>query len=278
MRRIILGMLALSAVATMAVESASSANKITLKGSDTMVILGQSLAEHYMKAHPGAIIQTNGGGSGVGIAALINGATDICQASRPMKDSEKGKLRDRYSTLGTEIPVAKDGLTVYLNDANAISELTLEQIKDIYTGKITNWKAVGGKDAKIILYSRENNSGTYVFFKDNVLKGADYAPSCQNLTGTATVVQAVSKDANGIGYGGAAYAKGVKELAVKKDASSPAIKPIAANVGDGSYPITRYLYWYTRNAPTGDIKSLVDWTLSAEGQKVVTDVGYFPVK
>ncbi len=250
---------------------------ITIKGSDTMVILGQRWAEEFMKAYPDMIVQVTGGGSGTGIAALINGTTDIAQASRPMKQAEKEKLRDRFNSLGVEIPVAKDGLSVYLNEANPIGELTLAQIKDIYTGKITNWREVGGPDAKIILYGRENNSGTYVFFKDNVLKGEDYAPATQTLPGTAAVVNAVSKDKNGIGYGGAAYAKGIKDAKVKKDASSPGVAPSLETVSDGSYPIWRYLNWYTRTKPTGDVKKFVDYVLSPEGQAIVTKVGYFPV-
>jgi phosphate transport system substrate-binding protein len=224
------------------------------------------------------IVQVTGGGSGTGIAALINGTTDICESSRPMKQSEKEKLRDRFNSLGVEIPVARDGLAIYVHDTNPLTELTLDQIKDIYTGKITNWKEVGGPDAKIILYSRENNSGTYVYFKDNVLKGADFAPQAQTLPGTAAVVNAVSKDKLSIGYGGAAYGKGIKFLKVKKDAKSEGIEPTLDNVRTGKYPISRFLYWYTRNKPTGDVKKLVDFVLSEQGQEVVSKVGYFPVK
>jgi phosphate transport system substrate-binding protein len=230
-----------------------------------------------MKAYPDMIVQVTGGGSGTGIAALINGTTDIAQASRPMKQSEKEKLRDRFNSLGVEIPVAKDGLAVYVNELNPVNELTLAQIKAIYTGKVTNWKEVGGPDVKIILYGRENNSGTYVFFKDNVLKGEDYAPATQTLPGTAAVVNAVSKDKNGIGYGGAAYAKGVKYTKVKKDDKSPGVEPNPGTVADGTYPIWRYLNWYTRIKPSGDVKKFVDYVLSKEGQTIVTKVGYFPV-
>jgi len=251
---------------------------ITVKGSDTMVILGQRWAEVYMSKHPGVTIQVTGGGSGTGIAALINGTTDIANSSRPMKKSEVEKLKARYATLGVEVPCAKDGLAVYLNESNPVFELTLQQIKDIYTGKITNWKEVGGNDAKIILYSRENNSGTYVYFKDNVLKGADFASNAQTMPGTAAVVNAVGKDPNGIGYGGAAYGKGIKFAKVKKDASSPGFEPNEKTVSSGEYPISRYLYMYTRSRPTGAVKEYIDWILGPEGQEVVTKVGYFPVR
>ena len=249
-----------------------TADKITAKGSDTMVILSQRWAERFMKSNSAITIQVTGGGSGTGISALINGTTDICNASRPMKTSEIEKLKERYGVTGVEIPVAKDGLSVYLNAANKVNNLTTKQLKDIYTGKITNWKAVGGNDAKIILYSRENNSGTYVFFKDNVLGGADYAASAQNLPGTAAVVNAVSKDPNAIGYGGVAYAKNIKFAEVN------GVAPSEQTVKSGKYPLSRNLYIYLRNRPSGAIKKYIDWILSPEGQKIVTEVGYFPVR
>lgn len=251
--------------------SFKSQEKITIKGSDTMVILSQRWAEKYMQKNGDVSIQVTGGGSGTGISALINGTTDICNASRPMKKSEIQKLKERFGSLGVEIPCAKDGITIYLNPKNSVTNLTMDQLKAIYTGKITNWKDVGGKDAKIILYSRENNSGTYVYFKDNVLKGQDYSPSCQNLPGTAAVVNAVSKDANGIGYGGHGYSTGVKMCNVN------GVEPTEANIGKGKYPISRSLYMYLKSRPTGNVKKFIDWVLSPEGQKVVKEVGYFPL-
>jgi phosphate transport system substrate-binding protein len=231
-----------------------------------------------MNANPGQIVMVTGGGSGTGIAALINGTTDICQSSRPMKQDEKLKLRDRFQTMGIEIPVAKDGLAVYVHASNGVKELTMDQLKGIYMGTFTNWKQVGGKDATIILYGRENSSGTYGFFKEHVLGGRDFSPRVQTLPGTAAVVNAVSKDPNGIGYGGAAYAKGVRDVAMKKDAKSPAVLPTAANVHDNSYPLSRELFFYLRKAPAGDTKKFLDWILSPDGQKLAVDVGYFPVK
>ena len=262
-------------LASMAINAAQT---ITIKGSDTMVILAQRWAEAYMAKHPGTVVQVTGGGSGVGLAALVNGATDIATSSRPMKSSEMNQLKERYASLGVEVKTAKDGITVYVSESNSVNELTLDQIKDIYTGKITNWKDVGGSDAKIIMYGRENSSGTFAYFRDNVLKGKDYAPSTQHMPGTAAVVNAVSRDKNGIGYGGAAYAKGVKEIAVKKDARSQAIKPTAESIKAGTYPISRYLYLYLRNRPTGETKAFIDWVLSPEGQGIATKVGYFPAK
>ena len=256
----------------------TSDNVITVKGSDTMVILAQRWAEVYMSKKSDVTIQVTGGGSGVGIAALINGTTDLCNSSRPMKPSEREKLKQRYNTLGVEIKVAKDGLSIYENAAGSISELTLDQIKDIYTGKITNWKDVGGPNAKIIVYGRENSSGTYVYFKDVVLGGADFTSTMQSMPGTAAVVNAVAKDRYAIGFGGAAYAKGIKFIKVKKDANSPGFEPTAENVKSGDYPISRFLYIYTKSKPTGAIKEYIDWILSSEGQQLVSKVGYFPVK
>jgi len=265
-------------VAAATLMGAASNKPITVKGSDTMVIMAQRWAEAYMSKHPGTVIQVTGGGSGTGISALINGTTDICDASRPMTAGERANLKARYATLGVEIKSAKDGLSVYVNDASPVTELSLAQLKDIYTGKTTNWKQVGGPDAKIIVYGRENNSGTYVYFKDNVLGGADYMPGMQSMPGTAAVVNAVSKDKFGIGYGGAAYSKGIKSLAVKKDAGSKGVVPSEATVKDGSYPISRYLFMYTASRPTGAIKEYIDWILSPEGQEIVAKVGYFPVR
>jgi len=256
---------------------APAADRITVKGSDTMVILAQKWAEVYMKSNPNTAIQVTGGGSGVGISALINGATDIANASRKMKPTEKDKLKARYNTLGVEVACAKDGITVYLHPSNKVKELSIKQLSEIFKGNIKNWKEVGGADADIKLYGRENSSGTYTFFQENVVKG-DYASSCQTLPGTAAVVNAVKKDPNGIGYGGAAYAEGIEICKVKKDDNSPAYIATAETIKTGEYPITRYLYMYLKNKPTGAMKSYIDWILSADGQKLVVEMGYFPVK
>ena len=251
---------------------------ITVKGSDTMVQLAQRWAEKYMKQHPEVNIQVNGGGSGTGISALINGTIDVCDASRPMKDAEKVKLRERYGSTGVEVRTAKDGLTVYLNEGNGVTELSFSQLKGIFTGVIKNWKEVGGTDAPIILYGRENSSGTYAFFKERVMNDADYASSCQTLPGTAAVVNAVKKDPNGIGYGGAGYAKGVKECAVKMGDGGQSYKPSEENVKSGNYPITRFLYIYLRQKPAGSLKEYITWILGPEGQEVVKNEGFFPVR
>ncbi len=277
MKNIKLGFIIPAVAVLLLASSFAEQSKITVKGSDTMVILAQKWAELFMKQNPSVTIQVTGGGSGVGITALINGTTDICNASRPMKQTEIEKLKARYNTLGVEIPCAKDGITIFLNEANKVNELTLKQLSDIYQGKIKNWKELGGADAEIRMYGRENSSGTYTFFHDEVVK-ADYAATVQSLPGTAAVVNAVKKDINGIGYGGAAYAVGVKHAMIRKDANSPAYMPTPETIAKNQYPMIRYLYMYLRNRPTGDTKKYIDWILGQEGQKVVTEVGYFPVK
>ena len=197
--------------------ASAASGTLTVKGSDTLVILAQKWAEVYMAAHPGKKIQVTGGGSGTGFAALQNQSTDLCNASRKIKAKEIESCIKAFGKRPTEYKVALDGLSVYVSADNPVKELTLEQLELIFTGKTKNWKDVGGPDAPITIYSRENSSGTYEFFKENVLKGKDFAASAQTMPGTAAVLQAVAKDKGGIGYGGAAYGAGAKHLAIKKD-------------------------------------------------------------
>jgi phosphate transport system substrate-binding protein len=256
--------------------SVALAGTISVKGSDTMVILSQRWAEEFMKKNASTKVQVTGGGSGTGLAALINGTTDIATSSRPIKDAENEQIRTQAKAPAEQIAVAKDGVTFYVNEKNPLNALTVEQLKGIYLGDITNWKDVGGPNAPIVLYSRENSSGTYVFVKEHLLKGEDYAPEAQTLPGTAAVVNAITKEKNGIGYGGAAYAKGIKELKIKVGTEEVAAS--AENIKSGKYPLSRDLYFYLRAKPTGEVKSFIDFTLSAAGQEIVNKVGYFPVK
>lgn len=250
---------------------------VTVKGSDTMVILGQKWAEEYMKAHAGRTVAVTGGGSGTGIAALINGTIDIAQSSRPMKPEENEQVTSKAGAPPREVVVAKDGVTVYVHESNPLTQITMDQLKGIYTGTTRNWKELGGPDAPIAIYSRENNSGTYVFFKEHVLGGADFAAAAQTLPGTSAVVNAVSKDKNGIGYGGIAYGGGIKHLAIL-DAQGRPIEPNKATIDDGSYPLSRPLYWYVSPKASPEASTLVAWVLSPEGQAHVAEVGYFPVQ
>ncbi|HEX5033534.1 MAG TPA: PstS family phosphate ABC transporter substrate-binding protein [bacterium] len=266
---------------------AADGNNITVKGSDTMVVLGQRWAETYMKEKPGVTIQVTGGGSGTGIAALLNGTTNIANLSRPAKKEEIEKARNQAREL-KEIPVAFDGLAVIVNKNNVISELTLQQLMGIYTGHFNNWNEVGGADQKILRYCRESNSGTYVFFKEHILGERDYAPDCQTMPGTGAVAEAVSRDLNGIGYGGVSYFEKRPELKVlplKKDAATAAISPLTAEdkvnstqIRNSEYPISRNLFIYVAGQQSPQVQAYLDWILSDAGQKVVEEVGYVPLK
>jgi phosphate transport system substrate-binding protein len=269
----------LAAAATVCATALSaSAGSITVKGSDTLVVLAQKWAEVYMGQNSGTKIQVTGGGSGVGIAALQNKTTDLCNSSRKMRAPEIANCVAAFGRRPTEYKVALDGLSVYVNEENSVKELSLDQLEQIFTGRVRNWKDVGGPNAPITVYSRENSSGTYEFFKEHVLKGRDFAASAQTMQGTAALLQAVAKDKNGIGYGGAAYGKGAKHLPVKKTPDSKAIEPNEETVVNGTYPIWRYLYVYVNPAiDKGEISKYLGWIRSEDGQKVVKDIGYFPL-
>ena len=249
---------------------------LTIKGSDTMVILGQRLAEEYMVKNPGTVVQVNGGGSGTGIAALINGTVDLAQSSREMKEDEKQKAKQARGADIVEQAVALDSLGVFVNGENPVQSLTMTQVKDIFQGKITNWNQIGGPTATIVLYGRENSSGTYDYFREHVLLKEDFTPRVQTLQGTAAVINAVGQDRNGIGYGGIAYAKNVKALAIAAEGGQP-VAPSEATVADGTYPLSRKLYfYYAQNAPER-VTKFAQWSLTPEAQALVTQVGYFPL-
>jgi phosphate transport system substrate-binding protein len=267
----------LAALAALALPALAAAGTITVKGSDTMVILAQRWAEDYMKKNPGKKVQVTGGGSGTGIAALVNGTTDVANASRAIKEAEAKQVRARFNVAPVETVVARDGVAIYVNAANPITQLTIEQVKGIYLGDIRSWKELGGADGRIVIYSRENSSGTYVFVKEHVLGNEDFAAEAQTLPGTAAVVNAVAKERNGIGYGGAAYAKGVKEVKIVGE-DGQAYLPNADNVRSGKYALSRPLFMYTRGSPQGEAKEFIDFCLSPAGQGIVNQVGYYPVK
>lgn len=254
------------------------AGTITVKGSDTMVILAQKWAEVYMGQNPSTKIQVTGGGSGTGFAALQNQTADLCNASRKIKAKEIENCQKAFNKRPIEYKVAIDGLSVYVNAANPIKELTMEQLELIFTGQVKSWKELGGPDTPVTVYSRENSSGTYEFFKEHVIKGKDFVASAQTMPGTAAVLQAVAKDAGGIGYGGAAYGQGAKHLAIKADSSSPAVEPTEENVVGEKYPIWRYLYIYLNpKLDKGEVATYLKWIRSDSGQEVVKNIGYFPL-
>ncbi len=263
------------------------AGNLTVKGSDTMVLLAQRWAEKYMEQHPEVAIQVTGGGSGTGIAALLNKTTDIANSSRQIKAAEENNAREAGIDV-EETKVAMDALSIVVHKENPISDLTMNQVKAIYTGAVNNWKDLGGPNQAIVRYSRESNSGTYVFLKEHVLGNHDYAADCQNMPGTAAVATAVAKDPASIGFGGVAYfvtQPDVKIIKIKKDKDSPAISPVAADsksidfsvVYSGSYPIARYLYCYTAGKPKGALGAYMDWIIGPDGQKIAEDLGYIPL-
>jgi phosphate transport system substrate-binding protein len=255
---------------------AASNKPLTIKGSDTMVILGQRLAEEYMKTHPGEVVQVNGGGSGTGIAALINGSVDMAMSSRPMKEGEKQQAARSRGSDVSEHAIALDGLGVFVNAANPVQQLTIAQVRDLFQGRTKNWSEVGGPDAPIILYGRESSSGTYDYFREHVLHKGDFAPAVQTLQGTAAIINAVGQDRNGIGYGGIAYAKNVRPLAIQAEGAQP-VAPSEATVADGTYPLSRKLFFYFPAAAPERVTKFAQWSLTPEAQALVTKVGYFPL-
>ena len=254
------------------------AGAITVKGSDTMVVLAQKWAEVYMGKNPETKIQVTGGGTGTGFAALQNKTTDICNASRKIKGKETENCIKAFGKRPIEYKVAMDGLSIYVNAENPLKTISVEELEGIFTGKIKNWMDVGGPDAPITVYSRENSSGTYEFFKEHVLQGKDFGAGAQTLQGTAQVLQAVAKDKFGIGYGGAAYGQGAKHLKISTTKGSEAIEPNEENVISGKYPISRYLFCYVNPAlDKGETAAYLKWIRGEEGQKLVKDVGYYPL-
>jgi len=262
-------------------KAARAAGKsVTVKGSDTMVHLVTAWSESYMKAHPDAEISVTGGGSGTGIAALLNGTTDICAASRDMSPEEKEKAAREGSTL-RETNVARDGIAVVVNPSNPINELTLEQLKKIFTGAYANWKEVGGSDGEIVALSRESSSGTYVFFQEHVLKKEDYTPKARLMPATSAIIQSAASDALAIGYAGLGYAADigrVKVLKVKADAAAPAIAPSEDTVRNGTYSISRPLHFYTGAGVGPAADDFIKFCLSGAGQAIVREAGYIPVQ
>ncbi|MGO4820304.1 MULTISPECIES: PstS family phosphate ABC transporter substrate-binding protein [unclassified Flavobacterium] len=259
-------------------ENTSAAVSVTIKGSDTVLPLAQKEAEDLMKKDANVSVTVVGGGSGVGLTALIDGTTDIAMASRDMKTEEKLKFSEMKKEI-EEVIIAYDALTVIVNPANKVSQLTREQLEKIFTGQITNWKEVGGEDAKIVAYSRESSSGTYEFFKDEVLDKKNYASNILSLPATGAIVQAVGQTKGAIGYIGLAYeTKEVKQLAVSYDQGKTFIEPSVASAKDKTYPISRPLYYMFDKTNAAKVKTIVDFALSDEGQKIVSEVGYVPLK
>jgi phosphate transport system substrate-binding protein len=267
---------------TQAPTATASGEKFSLnqKGSDTLLVLAQRWAEVYMGKHPEAQIAVSGGGSGTGIAALINKQIDFCDSSRSIKDQEISDAK-KNGINPVEWKVAVDGIAVIVHPSNPIRTLTLTQLKGIYNGSYKNWENVGGKDSPILTYGRQSNSGTYLYWQEFILKNQNYRTDMQSLNGNSDIGDAVARDPNAIGYVGIAYAaarKGeVKVLPIQDKVDQPFYDPTSENIISFKYPISRYLFIYTNGVPTAGSKEYLKFIVGDDGQKVVEQVEYVPL-
>ncbi|MDR0798826.1 MAG: PstS family phosphate ABC transporter substrate-binding protein [Dysgonamonadaceae bacterium] len=264
-------------IAALLIAGATTLQAQKIKGSDTCLPLSQKEAENYMKANPTQTLTVSGGGSGVGISALIEGTTDIAQSSRKIKFEEKQKIQESGKTV-KEVIIAYDALAIIVNPENKVTNLTREQLEGIFTGKITNWKEVGGADLKIIPYSRETSSGTYEFFKEHVLKNKNYKNGIMSMPATGAIVQSVSQTKGAIGYVGLAYLnKEVKAIHVSYDKGKTYVAPSVKTAKDGTYPVVRALYYYYVTKSEKLVRPFIDYILSKEGQKTVEEIGFITI-
>jgi len=256
---------------------------IQIKGSDTMVNLVGALSEKYMEFNPTEFIAITGGGSGTGISSLINGKCDIAMTSRPMKEKEITLAKSK-NIEPNEFIVALDGIAVVVHPSNPVSKLTIDELASIFSGKIKNWKEVGGKDRGIVILSREVNSGTHVYFKEHVLRKnnpnskEEFAPSSLLLPSSQAIADEVANNPDAIGYYGMGYIScGQKTIAVAKDKDSPYYEPTIENIRKGNYPISRPLYFYTNGKPKGLVKKFIDFVLSEEAKKIIIETDFVPI-
>lgn len=266
-----------------AAEAVGTQRAIQNKGSDTLVNLALAWAERYREIAPSVSIAVTGGGSGTGIASLINGTVDIANASREMKEDEIAAAQAN-GINPIEFTVAIDALAIVVHPANPVDKLTIDQLSDIFTGRITNWREVGGKDTPIILVSRETNSGTHVYFLEEVIRKGEkdnkdiFAPQTLLMPSSVGITSEIRRNPNAIGYDGLGYVtEHEKVIAVAKDSNSPYVLPTVETGADGSYPIARGLYMYTAGEPTGVIAEYLDWIRGPEGQAIVAELGFVPL-
>jgi len=262
----------------------SSAAYIENKGSDTIVNLALAWAERYQGEHANVRISVTGGGSGTGIASLINRTVDIANASRKIKQEEIDQAKSN-GVEPVEHIIARDAIAVIVNPENPVSRMTLQQISDIYSGRINNWKEVGGEDRPIVRLSRETNSGTHVYFLETVLRLGSkedktlFSMDTLLLPSSEGIIAEVRQNPNAIGYDGLGYVpKDLKMIAIAKEAGGGYVLPSIPTVNDKSYPIARDLYMYTNGEPAGVVKDYLDWILSPEAQEIVAELGFVPVK
>jgi phosphate transport system substrate-binding protein len=242
-----------------------------------MLILNQRWAEAFSKTNPSISVDVTGGGSSIGIRSFINRVCDVCASSRKMKASEVQSARSNRA-VSNEIAVALDGLAIAVNQSNPIKSISMDQLRKVYIGQIKNWSQLGGENAPIITFSRDSNSGTYGFFQEKVLRNQNWGGQVRFMPSTSEESREIARTENGIAYGGVAYfkgKKGVKIVPVSIKDGGEALAPNEANVRSKTYPIWRYLYYYTNGKPTGATKTFIDYVLSPAGQKVVEQVGYY---
>ena len=274
---LIMSLISCSNTSNQKADTSTQKTDIRIKGSDTCLPISQKLSENFINQHSGANISVTGGGTGVGLSSLLAGTTEIAQASRKIKMSEKMQLQNDRKEV-EEVVFSYDALAVIVNPANKISKLTREQLEDIFTGKITNWKEVGGEDLKIIVYSRETSSGTYEFFKEEVLQKKNFVSSALMMPATGSIIQSISQTPGAIGYVGLAYLeKRVKALDVSYDQGETFVSPTVKNAQDKTYPITRPLYYYYLTQDEARVAPFIKFVLSPEGQAIVEKEGYVPV-
>ena len=258
--------------------AALHANAQRIKGSDTVLPVAQQTAERFMNREPDARVTVTGGGTGVGISALMDNTTDIAMASRPIKFSEKMKLKAAGQEV-KEVIIAYDALAIIVHPDNPVSRLTRQQLEGIFRGKIVNWKQVGGPDMKIIVYSRETSSGTYEFFKESVLKNKNYMSGSLSMPATGAVIQSVSQTKGAIGYVGLAYLSDrVKPIAVSYDEGKHYVLPTMENGTKRQYPVVRPLYYYYNVSDKAKVSPFIEYVLSPAGQNIIKKGGYIPVK
>jgi len=279
MKKLINAINTLFFVSCILTSSVYAEDMMQIKGSDTLINLVQRLSEVYMQRNPNKYIAVTGGGSGTGIAALMNDKCDIANASRLMKPKEIARAHNSGIEV-KRVVIAMDGLSVIVNANNPIEKLTLGELGKIFRGEITNWKDLGGKNSPITLYGRQSNSGTFVFFRDAVLKG-EYSQAMKRMNGNAQIVEAVKQDESGIGYVGVGYVKdasGITVLSVASQAGGNYANPLnARDVESGEYPITRPLNQYLNGTPKGTVRDFIIFELSQKGQKIVEEEGFFPI-
>ncbi|MFA5806533.1 MAG: phosphate ABC transporter substrate-binding protein [Melioribacteraceae bacterium] len=268
MKKIIISCIVLVLIIAACSATVVKVGTVKIEGSETMLIVTKRLAHEYTKEFPNVSISVEGGGTALGIRALINNDIDICTASRTIEPDEAKLLAEKYRSVGVNTYLAKDALCIYVNQSNPVQNFSLTQLKDIFTGKIKNWKEIGGNNQQIRLVIRNRNSGTFLHFKTRILEGEEFNASANVQPTFKGIIEEVEQNENAIGFGGL----GAETNSVK--ASIDGIEPSEENIRSGRYPLVRYLHFYTLSTPSGTVKDFIDWVLSPRGQKIIEEAGF----